>query len=426
MNLLSRTVRWRALALLSAVLIIETGCGDVFRPIANPVPTPGGDPQNFDSLVLLNCNGTTGRNGPLATCTGTNSSTALQINISGDSVTNSGDIGAAPGNGTYDQNRSYFYVPSNLSDTVRADFLASTIAPVTIATLPLGSKPIAMFPGSTQMYVLNAGSGAVCPNVGVMNPATLALIQTNCIGTNPSWAIESVNQVFVADSALNEVNVYSIQQQKFIATIPVGTKPVWEGTSFDGNFVYVLNQGSNNISVIDSNALTVVNTISTGGTSPVRGYFDSKLVRLYIINQGSGTVTAFDALGLSTLNLLGTATVGTSPINMTVTNDGTRGFVGNSGTNTVTEFNTGSFTTKTITVGSDPSATVTDIASSRDGTKIYAATITAGNLKNGVTVIRASDETVVLTLQAPRQDATCNPGLTTCPLQQPQQFLGGR
>ncbi len=429
MNLLTRTVRLSVLVLVGTVLFFETGCGDVFRPIANPVVQPAGDPQTSDYLSIISCNGTTSTNGPLRNCTSTKTSTTLNINVPGDSIVASGDAGVGPAFASFDVNRGFFYIPSVVTDTVRAlapNTLTTTGVTITTVTLPVGSLPLATFPGSSQMYVLNAGSGTVCPNLGVLNQSTLALVQTVCIGSSPSWAVETGNNLYVLDKALNQVNVFSTQQSRFVASIPVGTAPIWATTSFDGSFVYVLNQGSNNISVIDTNTFTVANTISTGGTSPIKGYFDRQLVRLYILNQGSSTVTVFDALGQSTLNLLGTATTGAQPVNFALTADGTRGFVANSGGNTITEFSTSSFTSKAITVGTDPSAIVTDVAVSRDGSKIYAATRTAGDLKNGVTVIRASDEVVVTNLSAPRQDPNCNPAVTTCPLQQPQEFVGGR
>jgi DNA-binding beta-propeller fold protein YncE len=114
-------------------------------------------------------------------------------------------------------------------------------------------------------------------------------------------------------------------------------------------------------------------------------------------------------------------------VNLTVLTGGNRAFTANFGNNTLTEINTGSLTTKTITIGTDPSALVTDVVSSTDGSKIYAAMVTSGNLNNGVTVIRASDDVVVNTLPAPKQDPNCiSSTAAPCPLQQPQQFLGGR
>jgi YVTN family beta-propeller protein len=435
MKFFSISVRFGALVVLGAVLFFETGCGETFRPIAAPLPTPGGDPQSADSLTIINCNGTTSRTGPAPRCTGTGRSTSLLINVSGDSLSAAGDLGAAPGAITFDASRNAFYVPNTSTDLVTAiqygttqiGTMATFITTASTVTLPVGSNPVASIIGTTEAYILNAGSGAVCPNLSIVSTSTNAVTSTFCVGSSPIAGVQTGNNVFIVDNVLNQVNVYSTQQQKFIASIPVGTTPVFATLSFDRNFVYVVNQGSNDISIIDANALTVVGTVASGGTGPITAVLDSSLVRLYVLNQGNSVVASFNALGNSTLVPLGTATVGPNPVNLTVLTGGTRAFTANAGNNTLTEINTGSFATKTITIGSDPSAVLTDVASSHDGSKIYAATITSGNLNNGVTVIRATDEVVVNTLLAPKQDPNCiGSTASPCPLQQPQQFIGGR
>jgi hypothetical protein len=171
----------------------------------------------------------------------------------------------------------------------------------------------------------------------------------------------------------------------------------------------------------------VMATVPTGGTGPISAVLDKSLIRLYVVNQTSNTVTGFNAISNSTLTQLGTAAVGPTPVNVTVLTGGNRAFTANSGNNTLTEIDTGSFATKALTVGQDPSALVTDVTSSRDGSKIYAGTVVSGNMKNSVTVIRATDDAVVNNIQPPRQDPNCAPtAAAPCALQQPQQFIGGR
>ena len=423
MKFFSKPVRWSALGILGAVLL-WTGCGDTFRPIASPLPTPGGDPGTFDSLTVINCNGTTSRIGPLATCAGTARSNSLTINVSGDSLTASADIGVAPGMVSYDATHAVFYVPNTTTDLITSVVSGSTATTLTVAP---GSNPLMSVVGSIEEYALNSGSGSVCPNLSVIAIASNAVTSTVCVGSSPAYGLQTGANVFVLDKVLNQVNVYSPQQGKFVASIAVGTTPVYAVASFDRNFLYVVNQGSSDISIVDANAFTVVNTVPSGGSGPVSAFLDRSLVRLYILNQANNTVTGFDATGNSTLTKLGTATVGPNPVSLTVLTGGTRAFTANSGNNTVSEINTGSFTTKALTVGADPSALVTDVASSNDGSKLYAASVTSGNFKNGVTVIRTSDDAVITTLPSPKQNAACVTSTASpCPLQQPQQFIGAR
>jgi YVTN family beta-propeller protein len=424
MNFFSKTVRLSALVVLGAVLIFEVGCGDTFRPIASPIPQPGGDPSSLDNITIINCNGTTSRTGPLTSCAGTLRSNSQQINVSGDSITSSVDIGPAPGYVSFDATRANYYVPNTSFDTITS--IAITGTPTTL-TVPVGSNPIASAVGTSEEYILNAGSGSVAANLSVIGIGANAVSATFPIGTAPSFALLVGNNLFVLDRALNQVNVYSTQQQKFIGTIGVGTTPVFAVASFDSNFLYVINQGSSDISIIDANALTEVARVSSGGSGPIKAVLDRSLIRLYVVNQASNSVTGFSAINNSSLTPLGSATVGSNPIDVTVLTGGNRAFAANADSNTITEINTGSFATKTLTVGADASAKVTDVASSSDGTKIFVSTVTTGNLANGVTVIRASDDVVVNNLLAPRQDPACVTSTASpCPLQQPQQFIGGK
>src|SRR6266702_82933 len=342
MNFFSKTVRLSALLVLGAVLIFEVGCGDTFRPIASPIVSPGGDPGSFDNVTIINCNGTTSRTGPLTSCSGTVASTSQQINVAGDSITLAAQIGAGPGFVSYDVNRSNFYVPNTATDVVNSVNSAGT---ATTLTLPVGSNPIASVIGSSEEYILNAGSGSVCPNLSVISIATNAVTATYCVGSTPVYGVQTGSNVFVVDKTLNQVNVYSPQQQKFVASIAVGTAPVFATSSFDRNFVYVINQRSSDISFIDVSALTVVATIPTGGSGPVRAVLDRSLIKLYVVNQGDNSVTAFNALGNSTLTQLGKGTVGPSPVDITILTGGIRAYTANAGNNTLTEINTGSFTT---------------------------------------------------------------------------------
>jgi len=57
------------------------------------------------------------------------------------------------------------------------------------------------------------------------------------------------------------------------ATIPVGTFPVGIGVDPSGNLVYAANNGSNNVSVIDTATNTVTTTIAVGTGPEAFGLF---------------------------------------------------------------------------------------------------------------------------------------------------------
>src|SRR5262249_19432723 len=55
------------------LLALVTGCGDTFRPVANPITQPGGDPAGVGDAIILAANAN-------------NPGTASHINVSGDTV----------------------------------------------------------------------------------------------------------------------------------------------------------------------------------------------------------------------------------------------------------------------------------------------------------------------------------------------------
>ncbi|HEX5345924.1 MAG TPA: beta-propeller fold lactonase family protein, partial [Pseudonocardiaceae bacterium] len=80
---------------------------------------------------------------------------------------------------------------------------------------------------------------------------------------------------------------------KVIATIPVGKNPrdiVWAP---DGRFAYVVNEGSNNVSVIDAGTNQVTATIPTGGSPSSIAVLPSGM-EAYVANLDTGTVTVLE------------------------------------------------------------------------------------------------------------------------------------
>ena len=76
-----------------------------------------------------------------------------------------------------------------------------------------------------------------------------------------------------------------------IDTITVGSGPV--GVSFDSSngYIYVTNEASNNVSVINGSSNIVTHTIIMVGTHPVGVSFDSSNGYLYVTNFNSNSVS---------------------------------------------------------------------------------------------------------------------------------------
>lgn len=422
-----------SVAALSFGLVLALGCGETYRPIANPITQPGGDPQLHDAVAVINSN-------PAALAPGS----ATFINVAGDVNTGNQTAGLGASYASYDKGYSALFIPNPGSDSityVTESFGSTVTTNFATITVTAGSKPTAMFPGTGQMFALNSGSDAICPaskSVGIIDASTNTLSSEVCVGQSPSWAVQAATQnlLFVADSQDNAVYVIDPTIPALKTTIPVGTAPSWVQLSLDGSYVFVLNKGSNNISVIDVNAVFYgtlslpVPSFPTGGTGPVSGYEDTKLNRLYVLNQGSATLSAFDISNpLALVSLHAPVAVGAQATVVSGVADGTRIYVANSGANTITEVQGGSFLTKTIAVSSDPTVRVTSVGVSKDGSKLYITSVTTNDKGNMTTIIRTSDDVIVNTIAAPRQDVnTCEITTTTCTtlLQRPMQVVGAR
>jgi YVTN family beta-propeller protein len=213
----------------------------------------------------------------------------------------------------------------------------------------------------------------------------------------------------------------------------VGTNPIWGVMAPDGVHVFIVNQGSGNVSVIDTLLDQVIATVPVGTTatpSPNYAVFEPTLQRLYVSNTGENTISVIKANGTDLANgilptKIADVAVSGTPASVTALGDGTRAYValGNcpAGTNhtniaarattctgsTVSVIDAASFTEKKIIpVG----AGAVSIDSASDSSRVYVVGAIAGN----VSVIRPVSDTVVTTLPAPQQSFGCaTPG--TCP-----------
>src|SRR5437867_70244 len=100
--------------------------------------------------------------------------------------------------------------------------------------------------------------------------------------------------VYVANEGSTTVTV--VNGTTVVATIPVGTNP-WDVAYHSGNgYVYVANAGSNNVSVIDGTAVVATVPVES---SPISVGYNSGNGYIYVANQGSNNVSVIDGTRLS-------------------------------------------------------------------------------------------------------------------------------
>ncbi len=95
--------------------------------------------------------------------------------------------------------------------------------------------------------------GTIVPiPVGIATGATL-----------PDLAYDSTRQrVYIANSGLNRVEVYDIQQQAFLTPIKVGQLPVSMALTPEGDTLYVANSGGETISIVDPDKMQAIGTVT--------------------------------------------------------------------------------------------------------------------------------------------------------------------
>lgn len=177
--------RGTILLLLAAfILLMEMGCGDQYRPVANPIVGPGGQPQSTHYAYVVNYNA----NGNGSTTT---------IDVSGDSVSSVQTQGVGSIYEALLPSSTALFVANSGNDSVSL-FAAFLFGAVTTVGLLPGSHPV--FLTSTQtsnMYVLSASPNSTCPNTGSVSAilaATGSVTTTTCVGLNPINMVQGAGE----------------------------------------------------------------------------------------------------------------------------------------------------------------------------------------------------------------------------------------
>ena len=403
------------------ILLFELGCGDQYRPIANPIVAQGGQPQTTHFAYVLDYNPS-----------GNGSNT--EIDVSGDTnlqvvATGLGSVAQVLQGGS----AGAMFVANRDSDTVSEFSLVATPAVITVG-LHAGSRPVGLAStASTAVYVANSGATSVCPTTGSLSQiSTTSLVVTNtvCVGVNPGPIVQlpGGDKVYVANQGDNTISVYDPVTQAIIATFTPANglhqNPAYMVASTDGNYVFVVCQGNGSSPGALDIIYTPTEVIGASvplGVSPGFAFLDTNLNRLYVTNTGSNSVTVFDVSNViisanPAIPTLGTINVGSAPVSVTALPNGLSVYVANSISNDVSVVNASNFSVvATVPVGQNP----VFIASEPTSTKVY----TANNGGGTISIINTSNNTVTITMPAPQQDPNCNPQTGSCPLQRPQMIV---
>ncbi len=419
--------RVTGLLLLSAgILLVELGCDNQYRPVANPVVSPGGQPQVPHYAWVVNFNPT-----------GAGSTT--QIDVSGDTNLAVNSMGNGSIAEAFPASSLALYVANNTGDSV-SEYLPTLFGSITTINLLPGSHPIALTSQqNTAMYVLNSGTNSACPTSGSLSTiatSTLTVSGTFCVGLNPIAMAQSPvsGYVFVVNQGNGDggsVSVFNPAGPALVGTITqangLGPNPISVTASLDGSWIFVVTQGdSKTPSALDiiSSSWSAGKSIAASvplGAGPTFSTIDPNLNRLYVANTGDSTVSVFDGTAVNPssstpIPLLATVALetGANPIGLTPLANGSLFYVLDSGTNDVTVVNANSFSPLT-TVALPAGAGAVYIASDPTSSKVYVA----DKGTSETTIIQTVNNTISQNIPAPSQIIGC----TVCALQQPVMIV---
>ncbi|HWG49452.1 MAG TPA: YncE family protein [Candidatus Acidoferrales bacterium] len=304
-----RTRNTPRLALFAAIsMLLMSGCNDTLRQFITAVPGPGGNPAGAPShAIVLSTNPATPSDGSVAV------GSDLHIDVSGDTVVGVVPVGPNPVFLGKTTNRAFILdgqgaTPNGAATVTSYIALLPQSSTPTTTTLPAGTDPVAGgFSSSGNFYLVQSAN--IDPTIPGLNNAGMIAANVNAItttipvGTNPVAVVgnNSNNKVYVVNQGSNDVTVISTIDNFVLSTIPVGTSPIWGVMATDGVHAFIVNQGSNDVSVIDTFLDKVIATIPVG-SSPNYAVFEPTNQRVYVSNTGSPVISVIKANGIDLAN----------------------------------------------------------------------------------------------------------------------------
>ncbi|QHN05416.1 YncE family protein [Granulicella sp. WH15] len=337
-----------------AAALAATGCGNTYRPVVssiNPVG-PAGQATKY-AVVISN---------PSANAPGL----VTFVDVFGDSVLVAANIDPVPQYLQLDSSGGTGFTlhadGTMNSFTITTSLLTSQVLRTTL--LP-GANPISLSQVAANTYVAEGGLSAVAQLTG----SPPALQQEIPTGSNPVYTVGAntatrVYALSVGDkTAPGLATPIETTSNTPDAPITVGVNPVYGVMTADTRRAFVMNKGSNSVSVINAqtnaldtftNSSKVVTSTIPVGVAPVWADFAPTRSELLVANSGTGTsngsvsiisiplcsttavdnpncdpANPVDATGFGTT--VATVPVGVNPIMIAVLQDGTKAYVANAG-----------------------------------------------------------------------------------------------
>jgi YVTN family beta-propeller protein len=286
------------------------------------------------------------------------------------------------------------YITNADSNTVSVlDISTNTV----VATIPVGAGPrgVAVSPSGTRVYVTNYTSS----DVSVIDTASNAVVGTIPVSPAPpdgksqtgpvpgprdlpppppapmGIAIDPAGtRVYVANNISGHVTVIDTITNTVLGSVISGSIPFGVVVHPSGNLVYATNSGEDSVSVIDTATRAVLKKIPVG-VQPYGIAVNPAGTRLYVANHGSTAKEAVSVIDTATHTVitnieLTSLSIGTGPYGVGVNPAGTRVYVANDFAGYVAVIDPATNTMiDAIPVGNQPIG----LSLNSDGTRLYVA-----------------------------------------------------
>ncbi|HEU5352304.1 MAG TPA: YncE family protein [Terracidiphilus sp.] len=434
-----------------AAAAMIAGCGSAYRPVVTPINPSGPAAQPSALAVVVSS--------PSVSSPGV----ATVIDYAGDTVMAQADIGPGPLAFTIDETGGNGYTIN--SDGTLTNFQVSTTlrtdpTHVSYLTLPPTAQVTNLYAPTATLWTPDQDGNAIDVLTGVPQKYQLSIpvaptpvaVAGTIVQSQRNYAISLNNTNTPAGSVMSmsdmtcntnpagatqtgEADSLETANYTVSARIPLGKCPVYAVESPDGQRLFVLNRGSDTITVINTQlntldqctpyesqtgqlvtchptlplstaAVTATGITPPNGTTgmkatagPVYAEYVAATQQLVVADYDGGTISVID-VGLDiygndgqTFGTTYTIPVGNNPASVTVLNDGSRAYTANQADGTVTIVNLSSHTVeKTLPVVGHPRS-VTSTSNSLYG-KVYVASPDSQYL----TILRTDQDVVDTTI----------------------------
>lgn len=337
----------------AAALLSLAGCGDQYRPVVTAINPVGPSSQPTKYAIAISSTGAS------------TAGLATMVDFSGDTVLITANVGVNPYYLALDTSGVNAYTLNSdktlTSFPITTSLLSSQVLESTLLDNN-GILPPSLNPLGTNTFLSEPGRDSVAQYAGT----PLALKQELPVDSayTPSYVVGVANapRVYIISPATGggngEVSTIETSSSTIDAnTIAVGVNPVYGVMTADTRRAFIMNRGSNNVSVINAqtNQLDTTPTLADpNAVAPVWADFAPTLNELVVANAGDGvhqgSVSIFsiplcsstaqpgnqcdpnnpvDAIGFGTL--LANIPVGINPIMVAVLQDGSQAYVLNKG-----------------------------------------------------------------------------------------------